>query len=1251
GRNKDNYMYVTYRDNRSNDVKVTIVENKVKAIRFERDDVILFENADMHYDEWDQRYYYDIPQHHSGDKLIVIDNDNAETVYEYEERESDGAYVSEGHDDIPADEVHFNSDQRDNPWHVGDNQYTVEYSGREFPLTATVQENPVAGIEYVKSQTAEMFANTNGGNDSETGNYHYNYAWCEGGDKLIVIDKENNRTVYECKLIDEENWEYAFVSDDNAIIPLNKVSFNDNQHDEPWHVGNDNPYYVSYMGAAYTLYATVKENLVKSIRFEPKNTPVLMVGVRSYYDEDLGYYVYDAPDFCVGDKLIVIDKNNDEKIYTAQYDDHYDLVFASDDGDVIDRFDIMTDTSSQWETPWTIGDSNEYGIYYMGATSYVKCTILDNPVESISFIQSPVPSYLAGTNMYHDEFAGRDFYERPRINESDVLVVVYADERGRVEYTAKDDPERGGLIFESQDGEVLVEDYRFEYFDNQWETPWTVGTNYWTFSFCGKAAKVPVIIENNTITGISYKSVATPKVWAADYEMDTDPETGIEYKHYNIPELQDGDILTVYYSDKPAEDYVLTFDENDGERCFVNGDTRFDCHILVPFDKQNETEWQLGDGNYYYIDLYGNAAPIEVEVIDNDVQSVTFNTQAPIVIDEYTGGSFEYNHLGKIYVYDYQSIIPLGASVTVKYINGDEVEYFFSVDEENRPHLVANDLSELDINELNTVDNQWDEPWKVGLNYFAISYHGVRTEDITVTVNHTPGEVVVENNIPATCETAGSYDEVVYCTACGIELSRTPVTGNALGHDYIEKVDAKYLKTAADCTHKAVYYKSCSRCGLVNLEETFESGSPLGHNYTNTVDAKYLKTAADCTHAAVYYKSCSRCEIASTTETFESGSPLGHITVEAVKPEYLKSAADCTHAAVYYKSCSRCNSALTETFESGSPLGHITVEAVKPEYLKSAADCTNAAVYYKSCSRCNSALTEIFESGSPLGHTPATAVSENVVPATCEAAGSHDSVVYCSVCGGELSRTPATDNALGHNESDWVIVKRPTFEETGLKQKICTACGEVIESEVIPAVKSTDPRIEVESVTGVAGTTVDVKVMFKNNPGIASAKLNISFPDELTLMNVTYGNLGENVMPPETFESPVTLNWYSNLVNLTTSDFTFATLTFAVAENAALGEYRITVDYDYDDIFNIYETNIDFAVINGIVTINDHLPGDINGDGKVNNKDIVRLFKYLSDWDVEVDSKALDVNGDGAVNNKDLLRLFKYLSNWDVKIY
>lgn len=64
-----------------------------------------------------------------------------------------------------------------------------------------------------------------------------------------------------------------------------------------------------------------------------------------------------------------------------------------------------------------------------------------------------------------------------------------------------------------------------------------------------------------------------------------------------------------------------------------------------------------------------------------------------------------------------------------------------------------------------------------------------------------------------------------------------------------------------------------------------------------------------------------------------------------------------------------------------------------------------------------------------------------------------------------------------------------------------------------------------------------------------------------------------------------------------------------------------------------------------------YLKGDINGDGRVNNRDAARLMQYLAGWDVEYVETALDVNGDGRINNRDAARLMQYLAGWDVEIY
>ena len=82
------------------------------------------------------------------------------------------------------------------------------------------------------------------------------------------------------------------------------------------------------------------------------------------------------------------------------------------------------------------------------------------------------------------------------------------------------------------------------------------------------------------------------------------------------------------------------------------------------------------------------------------------------------------------------------------------------------------------------------------------------------------------------------------CEVCKSEY------GEKLSHDFTaETVDAKYLKSAATCTGKAIYYKSCAVCGLSTEgtadEATFFSGNALDHNWgdwTSNEDGTHTRT-------------------------------------------------------------------------------------------------------------------------------------------------------------------------------------------------------------------------------------------------------------------------------------------------------------------------------------------------------------------------------------------------------------------------
>ena len=124
------------------------------------------------------------------------------------------------------------------------------------------------------------------------------------------------------------------------------------------------------------------------------------------------------------------------------------------------------------------------------------------------------------------------------------------------------------------------------------------------------------------------------------------------------------------------------------------------------------------------------------------------------------------------------------------------------------------------------------------------------------------------------------------CTAKAIcEVCKSEY-GTLKAHDFIaETAEGQYLKSGSSCTEKAVYYKSCTVCGLSSKgtasEATFESGSVLGHEWGA------WKSNGNVTHTRV----CSRDASHTETENCSGGE------------------ATCTAQA----KCSTCNAEYGET--------------------------------------------------------------------------------------------------------------------------------------------------------------------------------------------------------------------------------------------------------------------------------------------------------------------------------------------------
>ncbi len=225
-------------------------------------------------------------------------------------------------------------------------------------------------------------------------------------------------------------------------------------------------------------------------------------------------------------------------------------------------------------------------------------------------------------------------------------------------------------------------------------------------------------------------------------------------------------------------------------------------------------------------------------------------------------------------------------------------------------------------------------------------------------------------------------------------------------HAYVRKVaESKYLKSAATCQSKAVYYYSCE-CGEKG-SETFEYGDLADHT----------GGTATCNKRAV-------CEVCGK----EYGGVAEHSYVQKVTTErYLKSVATCQSKAVYHYSCV-CGMTGTATFEYGELADHDYGELI----YGYSADCENDGVknHYR-CSVCEKDFDENKQELSSLVIPAAHEFEgwEDEIAATCSKTGvrGHN---HCNVCGKDFG---ADGNEIGS-----LIIKANGHN---IENGKCTVCG------------------------------------------------------------------------------------------------------------------------------------------------------------------------------------------------------------------
>jgi len=491
------------------------------------------------------------------------------------------------------------------------------------------------------------------------------------------------------------------------------------------------------------------------------------------------------------------------------------------------------------------------------------------------------------------------------------------------------------------------------------------------------------------------------------------------------------------------------------------------------------------------------------------------------------------------------------------------------------------------------------------------------------------------------------------CTVCGYS------EGSALGHNY-----SKYETTNATCTEAGGDKRICSVCGYEDLISTmpalghdlseptcteaakcqrsgcdYTEGEPLGHNYNSVV------TEPTCTKKGYTTHTCTRCgesyvdgetEILShnmadatctepTTCTgcgYTEGEPLGH-NYNSVVTE-----PTCTKKGYTTHTCTRCG----ESYVDGETniLPHDMADAT----------CTEPS----TCAGCG------YIEGSALGHnyskyetTNATCTEAGGVKRICSVCGYEDLIPTMPALGHDLSEPTCTEAAkcqrsgcdytegepLGHNYNS--VVTEPTCTKKGYTTHTCTRCGEsYVDSETeILSHNMADATCTEPSTCTVCGYT-EGEALGHNYSKYETINATCT---EAGGVKLTCTNCGQvdfiETSPIKNHQFETNSNGISScknceLIGLYHPDFVDG----KYAEGFGYGDLGNDGIIGLDDLELLNEVVCNVQFDDGSLYCD---AADVNKDGKVDLKDVVRIKKLIGIISTTPDG-GLDNGGDGGAS-------------------
>ena len=365
-------------DGKTVKVPLDLIEDPVESIEISKgSELCYFENANGKFVKFtdpvtlETREVFSYAERTPTDAVIrVIYKDGSEKTVNVGSR-LDGYYVS------------WRTDQDEEPWELGENATTVSYLGHETTLTVSVLPNPVESMELISGEIVPLVENVDGYYDSNYDSvvdetvWYFRYSYVANNVRVRIRFKDG--TEKEANLYQSVNG-YS-------------VSASDDQVNNPWTIGGENPVFVTYLGHSVTLHATVTQNPVAGLELISVPTRVYFLGDEEFmWRNSWGEGTFEPDDYS-GFSFKATFKDGTSKTYTYE-----DFENSAIDGH---RFTLTADYPTEPDDAFPVRFS------WMGFTLDYTVGVIESPVASIEVTKLPDnPNYA---DFYIPWYAGMVF--------------------------------------------------------------------------------------------------------------------------------------------------------------------------------------------------------------------------------------------------------------------------------------------------------------------------------------------------------------------------------------------------------------------------------------------------------------------------------------------------------------------------------------------------------------------------------------------------------------------------------------------------------------------------------------------------------------------------------------------------------------------------------------------------------------------------------------------------------------------------